>query len=101
MSDQPTTGPDIVPGSPSLTVVPPAVPDLEAPPAASVVASGARTEREINLEKELESEKAARRSAEFAAAAALDEAARLKQVQSGRPPKKVPADRWTLLHPVE
>jgi len=56
-----------------------------APPAATVVTQGSRTERESDLERQLDEERQARRKAETDAAYAQDEARRLKDIQTARP----------------
>jgi hypothetical protein len=51
------------------------------------VVEGEKSEREIELERDLESERASRRKAETDAAYHADEARRLKELQSGPTPK--------------
>jgi len=73
------------------------------PPATTIVVEGSKTEREQQLEKELSEALDARRKAETDAAYALDEARRLKDLQS-RPDPKPRAQKksgWTLLHEEE
>lgn len=77
------------------------------PPAAVVVSTG-KSENEVALEAELEKERQARRKAEFDAGAALDEAARLREIQSRpapvpteKPRKPRQKSRFTLLHDEE
>lgn len=69
------------------------------PPAAAVVIAGERTEKEVQLEKELELERQARRKAEFDAGFAQDELRRLKDVVKPVPAaKKATVSKWTYFH---
>lgn len=58
-----------------------------APPAAAAVVNG-KTERELQLEKDLESERAARKKSETDAAYLQDENRRLKEIPTPAAPKK-------------
>lgn len=73
------------------------------PPAATIVANGGVSERELSLQSELAREKEARRKAETDAAYAQDEARRLKEAQSAlpAPAPKAKKSGWTLLHAQE
>ena len=103
MSDTPN--PDPTPAAP----VPPAptptpTPAPAGPPAALTVIQGGKTEREIALEREIEEHKTARTKAERDAAYALDEARKLKEIQTQRPaptPKAKKGGFRTLLHEEE
>jgi len=64
----------------------PAPVPANAPPAAVGVVNG-KTERELQLEKDLETERVARKKAETDASYSADEARRLKEAQDN-PPKK-------------
>jgi hypothetical protein len=63
-------------------------PPPAAPPATKIVVEGSKTEREIDLERRLEAEAAARRKAETDASYYADEARRLKELQSQVPTAK-------------
>jgi hypothetical protein len=70
-----------------------------------IVVHGQKTEREIELEKQLELERQNLKQAQTDAAYAQDEARRLKEIQS-QPPPSPAASRakrkgWTLLHEEE
>jgi hypothetical protein len=80
MSDAtPSAAPDPAP-------TPAPAPAAAPPPAAVVVLEGTKTEREIQLEKDLETERLARRKAETDAAYAQDEFRRLKEIPMPPPP---------------
>lgn len=63
------------------------------PPAAALVLSGVKSEREIQLERDLESEKEARRKAEFLASEKEREVQNLRAIPA--PPKVKRARGWT------
>lgn len=63
---------------PTLPVEPPAVPPALPPPAAVVVVNGDKTERELELEGQLQTERDARKKVDLDCAQLLDENQRLK-----------------------
>ncbi|MCX6922668.1 MAG: hypothetical protein NT154_05550 [Verrucomicrobia bacterium] len=88
------------------TTPPPApasVPEPTPPPAAVIVVNGTKTERELELERDLQTERDARRKAEVDASYAQDKARRLEEIQSSPPPTAPRAKKkgWTLLHEEE
>jgi hypothetical protein len=99
----PPTPEPAAPAAPSVEL--PAQPaQPAAPPAAVIVNHGERTEREIVLERELQTEKLARKKAETDAGYAQDEARRLKELQAmanAPKPKNKNGTGWTLLHDPE
>jgi len=79
------------PADPSQTptttgATPPPSEPPAAPPATRIVVEGTKTEREIELERELESARCAQKLAETNAAYSADEARRLKEIQNQIPP---------------
>ena len=82
-SEQPTETPALAPQ-----------PAPAAPPAAAAVING-KTESEVNLEKQLEEERNARKKAETDAAHLQDENFRLKQSQAEPAPEKK-GDGWHM-----
>jgi hypothetical protein len=70
----------------------PAAPPAGAPPAAAAVANG-KTEREIQLEKKIEEEAAARKKAETDASYLADENRRLKEIPN---PAKKKSSGWVF-----
>ena len=75
----------------------PAVPAPAAPPAATIVATGKKTERELQLETELEKERRLRKEREIRAAELEDENRRLKEIPAEPPPPAAaPGAPWTF-----
>ncbi len=93
----PTAAPDNLP----TATPPPASPVAAPPPAATIVVEGTRSERELELERELESTRAGQRAAELKAAYAEDKARRLMEIQSRPPAPRVKRSGFTLLHESE
>jgi hypothetical protein len=91
--------PDAAPVAPTDPVAPMAAP----PTAALVVINGDKTERELQLEKQLADAQSDTRKAQTDASYAQDEARRLKEIQTRPPPKPAKRKPWlvTLLHDPE
>lgn len=66
-----------------------------APPAAAAVIAG-KTENEVNLERQLEEERSARKKAETDAAHLLDENFALKKAQEKPAPEEKSGDGWHM-----
>ncbi len=84
--------PDPAEGGDPTPAPAPAAPTAGAPPAAAAVASG-KTEREIQLEKEIEDAKAGRKKAETDASYLADEVRRLKEIPT---PAKKKSSGWVF-----
>jgi hypothetical protein len=83
--DTPTNEPAPAPAPEPVNPPQPAAP--EPPPAAVIVKEGDRNERTVQLERELEQERSARRTAETKCSEAEDEARRLRESQAQRQPR--------------
>ena len=75
------------PPAPPAPPSPPPAPLAAPPPAAEIVLTGEKTERELQLEKDLEAERQSRKKIELDNAQLQDEVHRLKS-----PPPPTPAD---------
>ena len=75
----------------------PAAPDLAPPPGAAIVAAGKKTERELQLESELEKAKRLVKEREIRAAELEDENRRLKEIPADPPaPPAAKGAPWTF-----